>query len=138
MRAYYQANHCWTAPTFNDLVCWLWVVRNGARCWQQQWVSKPWLQVCCTATSLNLPRIFTLLLWVERGPATAAGDRYSCTTQIHPVLQPNSERFQQGSRTVPIFRGVHFRVTSPRPQRLKPNRFAVGNNLPKSTCSFHN
>ena len=25
------------------------------------------------------------------------------------------------------FRGVHFRVTSPRPQRLKPNRFAIGN-----------
>ena len=46
---------------------------------------------------------------------------------ISPALQPNSERFQQGSRTVPVFRGVHFRVTSPRPQRLKPNRFAVGN-----------
>ena len=35
--------------------------------------------------------------------------------------------FQQGSRTVPVFRGVHFRVTTPWPQRLKPNRFAVGN-----------
>lgn len=31
------------------------------------------------------------------------------------------------SKTVPVFCGVHFRVTSPRPQRLKPNRFAVGN-----------
>ena len=48
-------------------------------------------------------------------------------SQISPALQPNSERFQQGSRTVPVFRGMHFRVTSPRPQRLKPNRFAVGN-----------
>ena len=46
---------------------------------------------------------------------------------ISPALQPNSERFQQGSTTVPVFRGVHFRVTSPLPQRLKPNRFAVGN-----------
>ena len=35
-------------------------------------------------------------------------------------------RFQQGSRAVPVFPGVHFRVTTPRPQRLKPNRFAVG------------
>ena len=43
-------------------------------------------------------------------------------------MQPNSEWFQQGSRTVPVFRGVlHFRVASPRSQRLKPNRFAVGN-----------
>ena len=47
--------------------------------------------------------------------------------KISPALQPNSERFQQGSRTVPDFRGVHFRVTSTQPQRLKPNRFAVGN-----------
>ena len=31
-------------------------------------------------------------------------------SQISPALQPNSERFQQGSRTVPVFRGVHFRV----------------------------
>ena len=46
---------------------------------------------------------------------------------ISPALQPNSERFQQGSGTVPVFRGVHFRVTSPRPQRLKPNRFALKN-----------
>ena len=46
-----------------------------------------------------------------------------------PALQPDSERFQQGSRTVPVFRGVHFSVTSPRPQRLKPNRFAVGNKM---------
>ena len=47
--------------------------------------------------------------------------------QTNPAFQLNSKRFQQGSRTVPVFRGVHFRVTSPRPQRLKPNRFAVGN-----------
>ena len=93
-RAYYQANHCWTTPTFNDLVCWLWVVRNGARCWQQQLVSKPWLKVCCTATSLNLPRIFTLLLWVERGPATTAGDRYSCD-------YANSPSFATQQRKVP-------------------------------------
>ena len=46
---------------------------------------------------------------------------------ILPALQPNSERFQQGSKTAAVFRGVHFRVTSPRPQRLKLNRFAVGN-----------
>ena len=46
---------------------------------------------------------------------------------ISPAWQPNSERFQQGSTTVLVFRGVHFRVTSPLPQRLKPNRFAVGN-----------
>ena len=46
---------------------------------------------------------------------------------ISPAFQPNSEKFQQGSRTITVFRGVHFRVTSPRPQRLKPNRFAVGN-----------
>ena len=31
-------------------------------------------------------------------------------SQISPALQPNSERFQQGSRTVPVFRGVHFHV----------------------------
>ena len=49
------------------------------------------------------------------------------TSCIGPVLQPNSERFQQGSRTVLVFWGVRFRVTNPRPQRLKPNRFAVGN-----------
>ena len=48
-------------------------------------------------------------------------------TYIGPALQPNSERFQQDSRTVPVFRGVHFRFTSPRPQRLKPNRFAAEN-----------
>ena len=48
---------------------------------------------------------------------------------ISPALQPDSERFQQGSRTVPAFRGVHFSVTSPLPQRLKPNRFAVGNKM---------
>jgi len=35
-------------------------------------------------------------------------------------------RFQQGSRTVPVFQGVHFRGTTPRPQRLKPNTIAVG------------
>ena len=35
-------------------------------------------------------------------------------------------RFQQGSRTVPVFRGVHFRGTTPRPQRLKPNTIAIG------------
>ena len=48
--------------------------------------------------------------------------------QIRPALQPNSDRFQQGSRPVPVFRDVHFPVTSPLPKRLKPNRFAVGNN----------
>ena len=41
--------------------------------------------------------------------------------------------FQQGFRTVPVFRGVHFRVTSPRPERLKPNRFAVGDIGPEKT-----
>ena len=54
-----------------------------------------------------------------------------CTLKgwISPALRPNSERFQQGSRTVPVLRSVHFRVTNPRPQRLKPNRFAVGNKM---------
>ena len=46
---------------------------------------------------------------------------------VSPASQPDSERFQQGGRNVPVLRGVHFHVTSPRPQRLKPNRFAVGN-----------
>jgi hypothetical protein len=44
---------------------------------------------------------------------------------ISPALQPNSERFQHGSRTVLVFRGVHFRVTSLRPQRLKPNKLSL-------------
>ena len=39
--------------------------------------------------------------------------------------------FQQSSRkiskTFPVFQGAHFRVSTPQPQRLKPNRFAVGN-----------
>ena len=67
-------------------------------------------------------------LWNQLGPLD---DR-----SISPALQPNSERFQQGSRTVPVFRGVHFRVTSPRPQRLKPNRFAVGSNLGYTPATY--
>ena len=35
-------------------------------------------------------------------------------------------RFREPSRAVPVFRRVHFRVTTARPQRLKPRRFAVG------------
>ena len=46
---------------------------------------------------------------------------------ISPALQLN----RKGPSKVPglfrFFLGVHFRVTSPRRQRLKPNRFAVGN-----------
>ena len=33
---------------------------------------------------------------------------------ISPALQPNSERFLQGSRTVPFFRGVQ-KLVSPVP-----------------------
>ena len=36
-------------------------------------------------------------------------------------------RFQKGSKTVPVFQGVHFRGTTFRPQRFKPNTIAVGN-----------
>ena len=46
--------------------------------------------------------------------------------RIDAALQTNSERFQQVSGTVPVFRAVHFRVTNSRLGRLKPNRFAVG------------
>ena len=55
---------------------------------------------------------------------------------MSPALQPNSERFQQGSRTVPLFRGVHVGVASPRPQRLKPNRIDVGNSSMIPHCFF--
>ena len=40
-------------------------------------------------------------------------------SQISPALQPNSERFQQGSRTVPVFRGVHFHVIRERETERK-------------------
>ena len=43
-------------------------------------------------------------------------------------FQLNSKRFQQGSRAVPVFRGVHFRVTSPRPQRY-PTHSLMGTRM---------
>ena len=56
--------------------------------------------------------------------------------------QKGSRTFQQrsgtapaSSRIVPVFRGVHVRVTTPGPQRLKPNRLAFGNSHALATLA---
>ena len=57
------------------------------------------------------------MTWVSHSSckATPQKDR----TAINPAVQP-SERFQQGSKTVPFFRGVHGYVSPVVPGRLKP------------------
>jgi len=64
--------------------------------------------------------------WFQEGSSTVPAIFQQRSSKVPARLRA---RFQQGSRAVPVFPvfpGVHFRVTTPRPQRLKPNRFAVG------------
>ena len=61
------------------------------------------------------------------------------TLYISPALPPISERFQQGSRTLPVFRGVHFRLTCRWPQRLKPrdSLFRITQSIQDTLCIAH-
>ena len=76
------------------------------------------LSLCLTGNPTVLSNMYELNLFQEGSSKVPA--------KFQEGFSKVPAKFQQGSRTVPVFRGVHFRGTTPRPQRLKPNTIAVG------------
>ena len=57
-----------------------------------------------------------------------SGNGHLCEWKFHwPSFSTQQRKVPARFQVCSSFSGMHFRVTSPRPQRLKPNRFAVGN-----------